>query len=155
LVVSWYWTTQLPPAVLGTARLGGIGAHPSLLPRHRGPDPTTWALLAGDEVSGVTVHRLAEDYDTGDVLAQRQLAIDPRWNAYDLARALARPGLSLLREVVRRAAADSGLAPGTPQDEALATAAPFPEEDDLWLAWDRPTADLVRAIRAFAPTPGA
>src|SRR4051794_4112374 len=47
LVVSWFWTSLLPLEVVGAARLGGVGVHPSLLPRHRGPDPTAWAILEG------------------------------------------------------------------------------------------------------------
>lgn len=154
LVVSWFWTTRLPLSVVDAARWGGIGAHPSLLPRHRGPDPTYHAILAGDEVSGVTVHRLAADYDTGAVLAQARLPIDPSWNAFDLARALDRPSLRLLRETVRRFA--EGAPPAeVPQDERLATLAPFPEEDDLWIRWGAPTAEVLRQIRALAPAPGA
>jgi methionyl-tRNA formyltransferase len=154
LVVSWFWTSLLPVEVVATAPLGGIGAHPSLLPRHRGPDPTYHAILAGDPTSGVTVHRIAAEYDTGAMLARVELPIDERWNAYDLAKALDRPSLRVLREVVA-AFARGEPPPETPQDEALATAAPFPEEDDLWIAWDVPTADVVRRVRALAPAPGA
>lgn len=154
LVVSWFWTNRLPMTLVDLATYGGIGAHPSLLPRHRGPDPTCHAILEGDRTSGVTVHRIAAEYDTGAILARAELTIDDRWNAYDLAKALDRPSLRLLREVVR------SFARGEPpvelaQDEGAATLAPFPEEDDLWLVWDRPTADVVRQVRALAPAPGA
>jgi len=154
LVVSWFWTRLLPMSLVDLAPLGGIGAHPSLLPRHRGPDPTYHAILSGDAVSGVTVHRIAAAYDTGDMLARAELAIDDRWNAYDLAKALDRPSLRLLRDTVRAFA--RGDAPlSVKQDEARATAAPFPEEEDLWIAWDRPTAEVIRQVRALAPAPGA
>src|SRR6185436_17968339 len=102
LLVSWFWTTRLPMALIEAARFGGIGAHPSLLPRHRGPDPTYWAIASGDVETGVTVHRIAEDYDTGAILAQERLAIDPHWNAWNLARALDRPSLRLLRATAAR-----------------------------------------------------
>ncbi|HLM73120.1 MAG TPA: formyltransferase family protein, partial [Polyangiaceae bacterium] len=46
LLVSWFWTSLLPMDLMRAARLGGIGVHPSLLPRHRGPDPTFWAIAA-------------------------------------------------------------------------------------------------------------
>jgi len=75
LVVSWFWTTRIPAGVVASARLGGIGVHPSLLPRHRGPDPVTWAILMGDAVTGVTCHRLAPEYDTGDILDRETLPI--------------------------------------------------------------------------------
>jgi methionyl-tRNA formyltransferase len=154
LLVSWFWTTRLPMALVRAARLGGIGAHPSLLPRHRGPDPTYHAILAGDRETGVTVHRIEEDYDTGAILAQEVVGIDDRWNAYDLARALDRPSLRVLRGVVA-ALARGELPDERPQDGALATAAPFPEEDDLWIRWGAETAAVLRQVRALAPAPGA
>ena len=75
LVVSWFWTKRLPVEVLRAAPFGAIGAHPSLLPRHRGPDPTYWAIARGDAETGVTVHRLEADYDTGDILADRKSVV--------------------------------------------------------------------------------
>jgi methionyl-tRNA formyltransferase len=154
LLVSWFWTTRLPEELVGVAPLGGFGVHPSLLPRHRGPDPYFWAIDQGDTVTGVTAHRIAAAYDTGAILDQRTLAIDPRWSAWDLARALDRPSLALLRETVRRFAAGT---PPTerPQDEALATEAPAPPEEWAEIVWDRPTDEILRRIRALSPAPGA
>jgi methionyl-tRNA formyltransferase len=154
LVVSWFWTNKIPVAVPRAAALGGIGVHPSLLPRHRGPDPTTWAILSGDSETGVTCHRLEEEYDTGDVLAQEAIAIDPAWNAWELARALDRPSLRVLRAVCRRFAAGDP-PPGIPQDDALATDAPFLDEEAERIVWDAPAAEVLRRIRALAPSPGA
>src|SRR5262249_3710263 len=86
LVVSWFWTTKIPARLVELAPLGGFGVHPSLLPRHRGPDPYFWAIDLGDEVTGVTAHRLAAEYDTGAILGSRTLPIDPAWNAWTLAK---------------------------------------------------------------------
>jgi methionyl-tRNA formyltransferase len=154
LVVSWFWTRRLPMQLVGAARLGGIGAHPSLLPRHRGADPYFAAIDAGDTVTGVTVHRIAAEYDTGAILATRRLAIDSRWNAWQLARALDRPSLALLREVVGRFARGEPISE-SPQDETLATRADAPSEEDCALRWDWPAERIVRRIRALAPVPGA
>jgi methionyl-tRNA formyltransferase len=154
LVVSWFWTTRLPRTVLGLAPLGAVGVHPSLLPRHRGPDPYFWAIESGDAVTGVTAHRLADAYDTGAILAQRTLAIDPSWSAWTLAKRLDRPSLALLREVVGKFAAGSP-PPDVPQDEALATQAPEPRDALLSLSWDDPAEAIVRRIRAASPWPGA
>jgi methionyl-tRNA formyltransferase len=154
LLVSWFWTTRLPVALVRAARLGGIGAHPSLLPRHRGPDPTYWALASGDTETGVTVHRIEEDYDTGDMLAQERIAIDPAWNAWNLARALDRPSLRVLRATVARFARGE-IVPGLPQDPALATQAPFPDDEDAALRWTWPTSRVLAHIRALSPAPGA
>jgi methionyl-tRNA formyltransferase len=154
LLVSWFWTTLLPMDFMRAARLGGIGVHPSLLPRHRGPDPTFWAIASGDTETGVTVHRLAAEYDTGEILASERLAIDPSWNAWELARALDRPSLRQLRAMVNRFAAGERVV-GVPQDPALATEAPSPTDEQCALRWSWPTETILRHIRALAPAPGA
>ncbi len=154
LLVSWFWTKRLPPALVAACPLGGFGVHPSLLPRHRGPDPYYWTILRGDAVAGVTAHRLDEAYDTGAVLGRRELAVDPSWTAWQLARALDRPSLALLRATVARFAAGDP-PPEEPQDEARATLAPEPGDDDAALRFARPTAEVVRQVRALAPSPGA
>ena len=154
LLVSWFWTTRIPKSVLEVAPLGTVGVHPSLLPRHRGPDPYFWAIEQGDAETGVTAHRLAESYDTGAILAQRSLVIQPSWNAWVLARRLDRPSLALLREVVR--SFSRGETPTEhAQDERLATAAPEPREALLSLSFDDPADAIVRRIRAASPWPGA
>ena len=154
LLVSWFFTRKIPMDVVDTCRLGGIGVHPSLLPRHRGPDPFFAAIDAGDEVTGVTVHRIAEAYDTGAVLAQRSLRLEPSWNAWDLARKLDRPSLEALRETVRRAASGDELT-GERQDESKATEAPQPDDEERELHWGLPAERIVRRIRALSPAPGA
>jgi methionyl-tRNA formyltransferase len=152
LLVSWFWTAKLPPEILRIAP--GVGVHPSLLPRHRGPDPYFWAIDCGDEVTGVTAHRLDAEYDTGAILGRRELVIEPRWNAWRLARALDRPSLALLREVVR--AFREGKRPlETPQDERGVTQAPEPNDDELAIRWSWSTARIERRVRAAAPWPGA
>jgi methionyl-tRNA formyltransferase len=152
LVVSWFWTRRIPGRVLERAPLGGIGAHPSLLPRHRGPDPYFWSIDSGDAETGVTVHRLTERYDDGDVLDSSALAVGTR-DAWQLARALDRPSLALLRKTV--AAFARGEPPGgTPQDERRATLAPAPSGDELRVDFRWPTERALRRIRALGPVPG-
>lgn len=154
LLVSWFWTTRLPPSLLTIAPLGAIGVHPSLLPRHRGPDPYFWAIDAGDAETGVTAHALAEEYDTGAIFGRRALAIDPTWSAWRLAKRLDRPSLALLRDVVRAHAEGRAPQPET-QDEAFATAAPTPTDDDLEIRWQWSAERIVRRVRAASPWPGA
>ena len=94
LLVSWFWTRKLPGKWLRAPALGAIGVHPSLLPRHRGPNPYFWSIERGNELTGVTVHRLSEEYDVGPMLGSLALPVGER-DAWQLARALDRPSLSL------------------------------------------------------------
>lgn len=154
LVVSWFWTKKLPVEVVRAAPLGGFGVHPSLLPRWRGPDPYFWAIDAGDAVTGVTAHRLDAEYDTGAMLGARELVIDPAWDSWQLARALDRPSLALLRDVTSAFA--RGAAPAEQvQDESRVTLAPAPDDELLEIDWQRPASAVARRVRAAAPHPGA
>jgi methionyl-tRNA formyltransferase len=152
LLVSWFWTRKLPGDWLDQPRLGAIGVHPSLLPRHRGPNPYFWSIDAGDVETGVTLHRLREEYDTGAILGSRPLAIAGR-DAWQLARALDRPSLELLRESLRRIARGEQL-PELVQDERLATWAPEPSGNELRVDFGWTTERVLRRIRALSPTPG-
>ena len=152
LIVSWFYTRKIAARWLARPRLGAIGVHPSLLPRHRGPDPYFWAIDAGDAETGVTVHYLEAEYDTGAIIAQQRLPIGQR-DAWRLARALDRPALSLLREVVASFATER-LRAATPQRNAEATLAPEPGAELLTVDWHWPTERVLRRLRALAPVPG-
>ncbi len=152
LLVSWFWPRRIPMAWLTGPPLGAIGAHPSLLPRHRGPNPFYWAIDAGDAHTGVSVHRLTERYDEGAVLARCELQIAER-NAWQLARALDRPSLRLLRATVARLAAGDVL-PESTQEAERASWAPEPTGDALKVSWTWSTERILRRIRALSPVPG-
>jgi methionyl-tRNA formyltransferase len=152
LIVSWFWTRLLPGEWLRAARSGAIGVHPSLLPRHRGPNPYFWSIDSGDEQAGVTLHTLEPEYDTGAILLQRAIPVGQR-NSWQLARALDRPSLALLREGVGRFARSHPPTP-TAQDEQAATWAPEPTGRELGVDWSWPTARILRRIRALSPVPG-
>ena len=150
--MSWFWTRRLPARWLARARHGGIGAHPSLLPRHRGPNPYFAAIDAGDEQTGVTIHRLTAEYDDGDILLSRALPVGAL-DAWQLARALDRPSLALIREAARGFA--TGQPPiGTTQRGELASWAPEPTGEALRATWTWPSARVLRRVRALSPVPG-
>jgi methionyl-tRNA formyltransferase len=154
VLLSWFWPKRIPRAVLALPQRGAYGVHPSLLPRWRGPDPYFWAIRRGDEESGVSLHALQADYDTGAVVSQTRLPIDPSENAWSLARRLDRLGLPLLVDAARRLARDEALA-GTPQDPASVTLAPRPDEHELAIDWHESAEEIARLVRAAAPYPGA
>ena len=152
LLVSWFWTRLLPAAWLQSARFGGIGVHPSLLPRHRGPNPYFWSIDSGEPEAGVTLHTLAPEYDTGAILLQRSILVGDH-NSWALARALDRPSLALLREGVGRFARSQPPTP-TAQDDSAATWAPEPTGRALAVDWHWSTERILRRIRALSPVPG-
>jgi methionyl-tRNA formyltransferase len=154
VLLSWFWPWRIPESVLALGQRGAFGVHPSLLPRWRGPDPYFWAIYSGDSETGVTLHRLAAEYDTGAVVERVRLAIRAPENAWALARRLDRLGLALLVQTARALSAGEALA-GTPQQESDATAAPAPPEALLSIDWRQEAGAIQRLVRAAAPYPGA
>lgn len=154
VILSWFWPRRIPAEVLAIVPRGAYGVHPSLLPRWRGPDPYFWAIRSGDAQTGVTLHRLAPEYDTGAIVTQRALDIDVDEDAWTLARRLDRPSLALLVECAQRLARGERL-DETEQDGALATDAPQPSEAQLVISFQQRAVDVVRLVRAAAPNPGA
>ncbi len=154
-LVSFFWDRQIPPEVLALAPLR-IGAHPSLLPRHRGPDPYFWTLYRGDPTAGATVFSLTDRLDEGPVLAQSSVEVPPKANALKLAYRLDAICLQLLRQVLATLARGDALS-ARPQDdlEIEATEAPVPSDDLLEIRWSAKAADIERLVRAAAPEPGA
>lgn len=153
-VLSWFWPRRIPAKVLNLGRAGALGVHPSLLPRWRGPDPYFWTLAAGDEATGVTLHRLEEAYDTGNIIAQRRIRVRTEDDAFSLAHRLDGPSLALLGEAADRLAAGDPLE-GRPQDPGPATAAPFPSPEDLAIDWRDGVCAILGKVRGASPYPGA
>ncbi|MCA9640164.1 MAG: hypothetical protein H6718_21975 [Polyangiaceae bacterium] len=155
VLLSWFWTRRLPKSWLEACPLGAFGVHPSLLPRHRGPDPFFWAIDCGDARTGVTLHHLAAEYDTGDVVWREDLGgeVLRTGNAWRLAKALDRPSLKLLRRAANTLSNGDPL-PRTVQDETQATWAPAPTDDLLKCPWRETTERVLRRIRALSPEPG-
>ena len=113
---------------LATAKLGGIGYHPSLLPRHRGIAAVEWTIREGDPIAGGTVYHLADRMDAGAIAAQEWVFVKKGETARELwERALAPLGQKLLGEVIDYAKTHKTL-PAKPQDEQFATSAPKPPE---------------------------
>lgn len=154
LIVSWFWTRKVPRALLDLTPLGGVNVHPSLLPRHRGADPYFWTLRDRDRETGVTVHRVEDEYDTGAILLQRKLFIPDEVDAWRLAKRLDLPSLRALGEVLTRIR-DGDPPDEIPQDSSRATHAPSPSDDDCEIRWSESADEVLALIRAAAPEPGA
>jgi methionyl-tRNA formyltransferase len=139
--------------LLRLPRLGCVNLHGSLLPRHRGAAPVQAALLAGDATTGVTTMLMDEGLDTGAILLQREVPIEPHENAGNLQARLATIGAELMVETVERLAAGD-LAPQAQRGE-LATLAPRLRKEDGRIAWSSPALRLAALVRAMTPWPGA
>jgi methionyl-tRNA formyltransferase len=143
----------VPPAALATPRRGLVNVHFSLLPRWRGAAPVERAILAGDATSGATLMVMDEGLDTGPVLASERTTIGPGETAGALTIRLAHLGAGLLSEhlisfIEDRLVAQPQTSEGVTYAERITTA-----EAVVAATW--PAADLLKAVRAYSPRPGA
>jgi methionyl-tRNA formyltransferase len=128
LIVAAHSHARISRKALAAARLGGIGYHPSLLPRHRGIAAVEWTIKEGDPIAGGTIYHLADRMDAGAIAAQEWVFVKKGETARQLwERALAPLGQKLLAEVIDYAKIYGSL-PAKPQDEEFATSAPHLSE---------------------------
>ena len=148
-------------AILDTLPLGCVNIHGSLLPKYRGAAPVQWAIINGDEVTGVTVFQLDEDWDAGPVWGRRELRIGETETASELHDRLAQLGARLIVEALG-AILCADAEPET-QDDSQATHAPKLSRQDSWIDWSESAFNVVRRINGLwswpvatcmFPTPG-
>jgi methionyl-tRNA formyltransferase len=143
----------LPGWLLALPRHGCVNLHPSRLPRHRGASPVQAALLSGDPVTGVSVVRVTEELDAGDILGQRDVPIRPDDTAGTLLERLSQEGAGLLVEVLD--ALERGQVTARPQDPSEATYCGRLTKEDGRIRWDQPAEVVERHVRAMDPWPVA
>jgi methionyl-tRNA formyltransferase len=143
----------LPQALLDLAPLGAINIHASLLPRWRGAAPIQRALMAGDVETGITIMQMDSGLDTGPMLLQRAIAIEPDDDGGSLHDKLAALGAEMIVEVL--AALRRGPMPATPQPAAGVSYAHKLRKEDAIIDWSRSAQALARQVRALRPAPGA
>lgn len=141
----------LPQAVLDIPARGCWNLHASLLPRWRGAAPIQRAILAGDLETGVCLMRMEAGLDTGPVLARSRLPIGPDDDAETVHDGLS--GLAA-RLIASASAHPDGLS-AAPQPEEGATYAAKIDKAETRIDWTKPAVEIERAVRAFAPKPGA
>jgi methionyl-tRNA formyltransferase len=150
LIVVVAYGQIIPPSVLAIPARGAINVHASLLPRHRGAAPVNNAILAGDDVTGVSIMYMDEQLDHGPVLAQATTEIGAHEDAAALAERLSSMGSELLVHVLERL--DDLEA--REQDHSAATLAPKLSRSDGELDWDRDALEIDRRVRGLRPWPG-
>lgn len=143
LIVSAAYPFKIP--VLPDTPLKGINIHPTLLPEGRGPWPLPHIILKGLEQSGVTIHKLSENFDSGDILAQFSFSISPSENLESLSCKTQLCAASLLTTVMNDF--DTHWQHSTPQ--GLGSYWPFPSEKEKTLDWNQSVEDIHRTVRAI------
>ncbi|MGB9600469.1 MAG: methionyl-tRNA formyltransferase [Myxococcota bacterium] len=125
--------------------------HASLLPKYRGPAPINWALINGEEKTGITFQKVAYKLDSGDIVLRREIPIEMGDNAGTLHNKLAGLACEMLPEFVERFMSDS--LEYEPQDESLATYAPMLKKEDGRLNFSLSAKELLNRIRGLNPWP--
>jgi len=143
----------IPSTVIQLARYEAINVHPSLLPRYRGSAPIQWAILNGDDETGVSIICLARRMDAGDILRQERYRIDPDATSAMLHDELADLGAKLLLETIEDIRADR--VSRTVQDETEAVEISKLSKEDGKIDWSMPAEVIRNRIRAFDPWPGS
>lgn len=143
----------LPGEIIHGRREGCINIHPSLLPKYRGAAPINWALIRGEEKTGVTIMRMDEGVDSGPILLQEETPIGPSETFGQLHDRLATMGADLL--LITLAMLQAGALQPKPQDGRLATAAPRLRREDGLIRWGEDCRNIVSLIRGLSPTPCA
>lgn len=153
LIVVAAYGKILPEDILNFPKYGSINVHSSLLPKYRGAAPINWAILDGEEVTGVSIMYMAKELDAGDVILQKTTPIGPKEDALALTTRLAELGAEALSETV--AALQNGTAIRTPQDGSKMTYASMLTKEMSPVDWTRSAHAVSCQIRGLIPWPCA
>jgi len=143
----------LPKSLITIPKLGSINLHASLLPAYRGAAPIQWALINGDEETGLSTFFITPKVDTGAVICQDRLSIRPSDNYGTLSERMGILGSDLLVETINLI--ESGAASAIKQNDNQATLAPKITKDMTIIDWSRPARELHNLVRGLTPTPSA
>ncbi|MBK9272205.1 MAG: methionyl-tRNA formyltransferase [Saprospiraceae bacterium] len=144
---------MLPASLLSIPPLGTINLHGSLLPKYRGAAPIQRAILNGEQKTGLTTFFINKEIDTGDLLMQTELSIDPMDNFETLYQKMKKEGSLLLVKTIHSLQTNS-IKPIQQHNED-ASYAPKITSADLEIDWNRTSEEIYHQIRAFSPAPGA
>jgi methionyl-tRNA formyltransferase len=152
LIVVAAFGLILGTSVLELPRLGCLNLHASLLPRYRGASPISAAILNGDPETGVTLMRMERGLDTGPMLAQDRLAIQPDDTTDSLTTRLSHVAANLV--VPSLPAVENGTLIPVPQPDGATLTRPLVKADG-WIDWSRPAIEIERRVRAMWSWPRA
>lgn len=138
----------IPKKILDIPTIGSINLHPSLLPLYRGPSPIQWALLNGDTQTGITIIKMNEQMDAGDIIYQETVDIDEKENAATLSERLSVRSGEVLPDIIDRIGTE-GKITGRQQDHRLATFTPLITKEMGRINWQEGAKKINNRIRAF------
>lgn len=141
----------LPNEFLTAPRHGGVNVHFSLLPKYRGAAPVNWAIVNGEEQTGVTTMKIVEELDAGPTLLQKATRIGEHETAPELLSRLSQIGADLISETIRNL---NDIEP-KPQLDSEATLAPILKREDGLIDWALDAFAIERRVRGFKPWPNA
>jgi len=143
----------LPEVLFSIPQFGAVNLHASLLPRYRGAAPIQWALINGETQTGLTTFIIQKNIDTGGILMQEKVAINPEDTADDLSARMSQVGADLIVRTLDLL--ESGDFTPIPQDKSQATRAPKIMPTDGLINWHKPAQQIVNLIRGLSSRPGA
>ena len=143
----------LPKNILDLPPHGCINVHASLLPKYRGAAPINWAIIRGEEMTGITTMMMDEGMDTGDMLLKKEVKIEVDDDSESLSKKLSMVGAELLTETIRLE--KQGRLRRIPQDHSKATYAPMLKKEDGNIDWRKSSEEVKNLIRGTLPWPGA
>lgn len=153
LIITAAYGQMIPQAILDTPRLGCINVHASLLPKYRGGAPVHYAILNGDEKTGVTIMYMVKKMDAGNIIYQKETAIEPDETVGELYDRLSFIGAEALIEALPDII--NGTNQSIVQDEALVTYSPVITREQEKIDFHKPAQDVHNQIRGLNPWPGA
>jgi methionyl-tRNA formyltransferase len=154
LAILAFVSQIIPPPVFNAPQFGSICYHPSLLPKYRGRTAINWALIRGETVTGLTIFWLDKGIDTGPILLQKEVRVDPNDTTGTLYFNKLFPlGIEAIGEAVDLIKA--GNPPRIAQDESKATYDPPCGDEHAKIDWSKPANELYNLIRGCDPQPGA
>jgi methionyl-tRNA formyltransferase len=154
LAILAFVTQIVPQQVFSVPKLGSICFHPSLLPKYRGASAINWALIKGETVTGLSLFWVDPGIDTGPVLLQKQVTVDPDDTTGSLYFNKIFPlGVEAIVEAVDLIKASNP--PRIVQDESKATYDPPCRDEHATIDWSKPALEIYNLIRGCDPQPGA
>jgi methionyl-tRNA formyltransferase len=143
----------LKKSVLNISKNGVLNVHPSILPQYRGPAPIQWSIIHGCSKTGVSIMKLDEGLDTGDILQFEMVDIEPEETAGMLHDRLAKYGAKLLLDTIQKIS--NKTISSKRQDHSQATYARLLKKKDGQIDWNQPSQVIINQIRGMTPWPGA